>query len=266
MVLSRLAQRAALMRSGYTYAEAQATIMSEAGYEVEGTHVLDQRRLYEPVGEEDRNLGIPGILDRPWIGEPVVPSLPAPPPAGGETRPPAPGGLKTTEILTPGGTTMPSGSEAGAEDGVILKELERAEYLPTIPEMQLGAFPLAIPLVAGLASMTVGALRALLVRFGPTILKSLIGLAAFKELMDMIGIGAPDDTQIKIRLGKKRKRYSIGSNPRVGTLAKVSRHCSRMLKRHEKVIREFLPKKQVRYGIPPSRMLSSAEKKLLREG
>ena len=62
-----------------------------------------------------------------------------------------------------------------------------------------------------------------------------------------------------------RKRYSIGHNPRVRTLQKVSRHCMRLLKRHEKYIREFFPKKTVRYGIPPREMLSTAEKKLLRQ-
>lgn len=40
---------------------------------------------------------------------------------------------------------------------------------------------------------------------------------------------------------KKRKRYSIGSNPRVGTLAKVARHTMRLLKRHQKVIKQFFP-------------------------
>ncbi|GAJ09636.1 unnamed protein product, partial [marine sediment metagenome] len=61
-----------------------------------------------------------------------------------------------------------------------------------------------------------------------------------------------------------KRRYSIGSNPRVGTLQKVSRHCQRLLKRHEKVIREFLPKKTTRYGIPPAKALSAIERAAIR--
>lgn len=131
--------------------------------------------------------------------------------------------------------------------------------------------PTALPLIGALVPLTVGFLRALLIRFGPTLLKMIIGAAAFKEFLDLIGIGASDDTVLrntaKYAGVRKRRRYSIGANPRVGTLAKVSRHCSRLLKRHEKVIREFIPKPRPRtYGIPPAKMLSSAERKLLASG
>ncbi|MBA7540964.1 hypothetical protein ES705_33267 [subsurface metagenome] len=128
------------------------------------------------------------------------------------------------------------------------------------------AFPLALPFIGALGFLSLGLFKRLLIRFGPLILKGLIGAAAFKEFMDLIGIGAPDEYEVKIRTGRKKRRYSIGANPRVGTLQKVSRHCQRLLKRHEKVIREFLPKKAPRYGIPPARMLSSAEKMLIKSG
>jgi len=126
------------------------------------------------------------------------------------------------------------------------------------------AFPIAGALVARFVSL--GALKTLLRTWGPKMLKLLIGAAAFKELMDLIGLGAPDATLIKITPGqKKRRRYSIGSNPRVGTLQKVSRHCQRLLKRHEKVIREFLPKRQ---GLPARALartyLSTAERAALK--
>lgn len=126
------------------------------------------------------------------------------------------------------------------------------------------ATPMGLPLVVGAAAMlSLGFLKRFFIRYGAKALKLLIGVAAFKEFMDMLGIGAPDETMIRIRKGARR-RYSIGSNPRVGTLQKVSRHCQRLLKRHEKVIREFLPKKAPRYGIPPSRALSPIEKAAIR--
>ncbi len=124
------------------------------------------------------------------------------------------------------------------------------------------AFPLAPVVVAG-AALSFGFLKRFFFRYGAKALKVLIGLAAFKEFMDLLGLGAPDEYMIKIRKNGKR-RYSIGTNPRVGTLQKVSRHCQRLLKRHEKVIREFLPKRQPRYGIPPSKALSAIEKAAIR--
>jgi len=126
------------------------------------------------------------------------------------------------------------------------------------------ATPMGLPIVvAGAAMLTLGFLKKYLIKYGVKALTILIGAAGVKEVFDMMGIGAPDDTEIRVRKGGKR-RYSIGSNPRVGTLQKVSRHCQRMLKRHEKVIREFLPKKVTRYGIPPARALSAIEKAAIR--
>lgn len=141
--------------------------------------------------------------------------------------------------------------------------------LGVLPPVNGGvATPMAFPLIAGAGMiagrfLSLGALKALLRSLGPKILKAIIGVAAFKEFMDLLGINAPDETQIRIKAGGKR-RYSIGSNPRVRTLQKVSRHCQRLLKRHEKVIREFLPKKAPRYGIPPARALSAIEKAAIR--
>ncbi|GAI44780.1 unnamed protein product, partial [marine sediment metagenome] len=95
------------------------------------------------------------------------------------------------------------------------------------------AVPTAFPVIAGIATMSLGIFKGLLARYGPTIVKMLIGATAFTAFMKLLGIGASDATEVPIKPGeKKRKRYSIGANPRVGTLRKVSRHCMRMLKRH----------------------------------
>jgi len=120
--------------------------------------------------------------------------------------------------------------------------------------------------LAGLAGLggkvTLGFLRSLFAKYGPTLIKALVGGAAFGWIMSLIMGDDPDDKLVSLK--KKPKRYTIGSNPRVRTLQKVARHCQRLLKRHEKVIREFLPKKQVRYGIPPAKALSAIEKAAIR--
>ena len=155
------------------------------------------------------------------------------------------------------GLTNGVGRLPGIEtDGLATNGLAGVEAVPA-------AFPLVAPALAGVAMLSFGFLKRFFFRYGTKALKALIGVAAFKEFMDFLGIGAPDDAMIRIRKGGKR-RYSIGTNPRVGTLQKVSRHCQRLLKRHEKVIREFLPKKQPRYGIPPSKALSAIEKAAIR--
>jgi hypothetical protein len=143
---------------------------------------------------------------------------------------------------------------------------------PLAPGQEYEATPVAWPIVAGaglvlgrlVGRFSIGFLQ-LITRYGPIVVKGAIGVLAFNELLDLIGLGAPDETVIDVKGERKKKRYSIGHNPRVGTLAKVSRHCKRLLKRHEKVIREFIPK--------PSRLparalagtyLSTAEKRELR--
>ena len=127
-----------------------------------------------------------------------------------------------------------------------------------------GVTPVAWPAIGGLGALTIGLLRQLWLKYGPTIIKALVGGAAFSAVMKLIMGDTPDATIVDVDKLKRRKRYTIGHNPRVGTLQKVSRHVQRLLKRHEKVIREFLPKKQVRYGIPPAKALSAIERAAIR--
>jgi len=121
------------------------------------------------------------------------------------------------------------------------------------------AWPLAI---AG--GLTLGLLRSLWTKFGATAIRALVGAGVFAAVMKLILGDDSDDRIVDVDRLKRRRRYTIGANPRVRTLQKVSRHCQRLLKRHEKVIREFLPKKTTRYGIPPSRALSPIEKAAIR--
>ncbi|MBA7662954.1 hypothetical protein ES703_70987 [subsurface metagenome] len=162
-----------------------------------------------------------------------------------ETVGPVPNGIAQTQ---------PAISQVGAEtDDVMLTSM---------------GVPLLVGPAIALAAryLTFGVLKRLFFAIGKKALIAIIGLAAFKEFMDMLGVGAPDETLIKIKRPGYKKRYTIGHNPRVRTLAKVSRHCMRMLKRHDKVIREFLPKKQPRYGIPPRQALSAIERKAIAAG
>ncbi len=147
-----------------------------------------------------------------------------------------------------------------------LPGMETDDVVPNgIGQLPVEAAPMGFPLaVAGaIVTLSLGFLKRFAARFGMKALKVLIGAAAFKEFLDLIGIGAPDETEIRIRKGAKR-RYSIGNNPRVRTLQKVARHVQRMLKRHDKVLREFFPKKTARYGIPPAKALSAIEKAAIR--
>lgn len=216
-----------------------------------------------------------------FAGIPLVAGAETPEP-GPAMVPPANGalqGYKLNQAAIAAMNERIAGLSAGQEE--VLGAIEAIQWPAATPaapvvatQMALNggvsditATPAAFPLlglgaIAGYLSL--GALKGLLRTLGPKILKALIGVMAFKEFMDMLGIGAPDETQIKIRKAGAGRRYSIGSNPRVRTLQKVSRHCKRLLTKHEKVIREFLPKKQPRYGIPPAKALSAIERAAIR--
>ncbi|GAI20415.1 unnamed protein product, partial [marine sediment metagenome] len=167
--------------------------------------------------------------------------------AGAETEdipPPLPPVVTPRPPVTPRPVVMPAIVEPGAETEVLVFNGEgELAAMPTAVTAVPTALPL-VPLVAGL--MSLGFFKALLAKFGPVLLKLMVGAAAFAGFMKLLGIGASDDVQLPIKPGegKKKRRYSIGHNPRVRTLQKVSRHCMVMLKKHRKVIDEFLPPKR----------------------
>ena len=183
---------------------------------------------------------------------------PAPPPVVAPAPVIAPAvvqpGIETEEPALGVGIT----NGLGVLNGVAPLLGEEAIY----PEAPV-AIPTFAPIAAVGAVMSLGVFKALLSRFGPTILKAMLGAGVFAALMRLLGMGAPDNAVVSLK--KRRKRYSIGANPRVGTLSKVSRHCMRMLKRHRKVIDEFLPPK--RKALPATALartyLSTAERKAL---
>jgi len=137
------------------------------------------------------------------------------------------------------------------------------------------AFPLAIPAAAaaipaigGIAASALGwlATKGLLQTLVKAGLAGGVASAAWQIIQNLFGL-SPEEAVVAA--GKKtRKRYSIGSNPRVRTLQKVSRHCQRLLKRHEKVIRQFLPKpaRGMTAAALAKTYLSTAERKALKGG
>lgn len=156
--------------------------------------------------------------------------------------------------------------------------------LPAVP----GAYPV-VPAFFGLAIAGVWILRlaGLIARFAAARGISFAGAVAFIRMNGMTilkwgGIAAlgawlidlidadPEQArqaaeEILVEMQQKeargkRRRYTIGHNPRVRTLQRVSRHCMRMLKRHDKYIREFFPKPRYKVPRPAARYLSPIEK------
>ena len=191
----------------------------------------------------------PVVQPPPPVMPPPIPVQQMQPPLIAQTQP------AVTKVGYNGVTEF-NGAYAGQEEAAI------PTAIPLIGA-GLAAVGLVLPRLAGKFSL--GFLKSLWMRFGPKILKAAIGVLAFNEMMDLIGIGAPDSTVMDVAGAKKKRRYSIGANPRVRTLANVSRHCKRLLKRHEKVIREFLPKpRQLPAKALSGTYLSTAEKQALR--
>lgn len=108
--------------------------------------------------------------------------------------------------------------------------------------------------------LSIGVFKQMVRKWGALAVKVAVGVLAFNEFMDLIGLGASDETMIDIKLKKRKKRYTIGHNPRVVTLQRVARHTMKLLKRHRKYIDEFLPVRKKTYGIPPARALSAIER------
>lgn len=90
-------------------------------------------------------------------------------------------------------------------------------------------------------------------------------VAAGAWLSDQLNLDTDEGVRVALEIAaegqpRKRRRYTIGSNPRVRTLAKVARHTMRLLKAHEKVLKEFFPKKST---APALKARETAHHKLL---
>ena len=165
---------------------------------------------------------------------------------------------------------LPGGLETGSQ--VSPETLAGGDYVP--PGVGVGA--MALPLIGGVAAAIPAVGGALATGtawvMGKGLLQQLVkmallggaGGAAWGVIANLFGL-SPEEAVIKA-YETKPKRYAFTRNSRIGTIAKSARAMKSVLKRHEKVIRQFLPKPTVRYGVPPSRVLSAVERKAIRGG
>lgn len=217
---------------GYTMEQMEA-LTRAAGVKVVRPHVDIIPRGVIQAGMETEDVSFDGVIDeREQI---VIPSPRLP---------------ERVPTVSPDWSYTPPAN--GIVSGVETMDLAPANGVAAVPTIA----PVAVALTVG--ALSLGFLRAMFARYGMIALKWFAKWGSVGVLLGLITGGLPDTHEISEL--KKRRRYSIGHNPRVRTLAKVSRHCKRLLKRHEKIIREFLPKPTKTYGIPPSRALSAIER------
>jgi len=120
------------------------------------------------------------------------------------------------------------------------------------PGMPIGEGLTAQPVVWGAAAGLIPKIGGLVVSkglLGQLVRAALAGGVAsgiWQIIANLFGL-SPEQAILEANK-KRRKRYTIGSNPRVRTLARVATHTKRLLKRHEKVIRAFI-KPAARAGV-----------------
>ena len=138
---------------------------------------------------------------------------------------------------------------------------------PYVSGAPVTADPMALGAVAGVAIRTLPALWAWMMA-QPWWLK-IVGSIGLMKIIDAITGGKEfteqdlvDEASKKAR-GAKR-RYTIGYNPRVRTLQRVARHTQRLIKRHQKLLKEFEPKTRTVYAAAGGRYLSPVEKAALK--
>ena len=140
---------------------------------------------------------------------------------------------------------------------------------PTLPGGIVTAGGPGLLLSAGAGGITLGFLKGLWAQFGPTALKALVGGTVFATIMKLITGGASDDTPISLKA--RKKRYSIGTNPRLSTLLKVGKRVDNIFVAYDKRISKFRSRlrgtsrttrtRRPAYG--PTQYLSAVERKQL---
>ena len=124
-------------------------------------------------------------------------------------------------------------------------------------------------LLAGGTGLTLGFLKGIWATYGPTVLKALVGGGVFATIMKLLTGGAPDNTPVSLKA--KKKRYSIGTNPRLSTLLKVGKRVDNIFVAYDKRISKFRSRlrgtsrttraRRPTYG--PTQYLSAVERKAL---
>ena len=171
--------------------------------------------------------------------------------SGGATPPPAP---RPTRVKYNGTTLIPTPTPVTPT--------------PYVAGGQVVADPLGFPLVAGAIIKTLPQLWAWMMS-QPWWVK-IVGSVGLMKIIDAITGGKEFTEQDLINEASKKargvkRRYTIGHNPRVRTLHKVARHTQKLIKRHQKLLKEFEPKTRVVYAAAGGRYLSPVEKAALKK-
>jgi len=236
--------------AGYVPTAAQAAVLKYPGKTLEqlpSAPVTDIQVGSIPAGTELQGL---------WAAGEVGATAWGTPPGVGGVTPAVVGGIGAAGLAA---------AEAGTELG---------DQAPQgIGMTGAGIIPVGGPglLLAGAAGVTLGFLKSLWAAYGPTVLKMLVGGATFGTIVKMITGGVSDDTVVKLG-GKRKKRYSIGTNPRMNTLLKVAKRVDNIFISYDKRMTKFRsrikgprkPARQPRYG--PTAYLSRVERKQLTGG
>ena len=140
---------------------------------------------------------------------------------------------------------------------------------PTLPGGIVTAGGPGLLLGAAGGGITLGFLKGIWASYGPTVLKALVGGSVFATIMKLITGGASDDTSVSLKA--KKKRYSIGTNPRLSTLLKVGKRVDNIFVAYDKRISKFRSRlrgtsrttraRRPAYG--PTQYLSAVERKQL---
>lgn len=150
-------------------------------------------------------------------------------------------------LSTDGGTRMPDNLLFDGEVTQLPGQLPGAVY-PTVtatPVVAGLALPVLVPalrlLVAALLRarvVSLGVIRQLVARYGNGILGFIFPAAAIAAIIDLINGDESDDTQLKTK-PKRKRRYSIGANPRLNTLLKVGKAVDNIFVRYDRRVSKF---------------------------
>lgn len=104
---------------------------------------------------------------------------------------------------------------------------------PELPPRVLEAGLPIIPLLTTAGTVTVGAIKWLIQQYGQSAvfqrIAQLVGVSAATAVISKV-IASLNDNQ-KVTLRKRKRRYSIGANPRVGTLIKVAKFTDKLTRK-----------------------------------
>ncbi len=203
-----------------------------------------------------------GLRDMPLAQAGLLPTAPA---AGQETKE-----ISLFEELwgtamerfgqTPAGPVGPPGPPGPPGLGVLEAGVEGGPQIATAG-IGLGIGALATVVPTALAWLGGKGILPYLVKMG---LAGGIASTAWNTIRTMFGLN-PDEAIAAVKR-KGKRRYSIGTNPRVGTLIKVTKRVTSLMEKYDKQLSKIRPKTRTKYVGGGPKYLSSVEKAALKAG